>query len=220
MNSMMVSFMRYCTSKKYNFLDSVIAVLTIIFLGTSIASADGISVRKAEIRMTEEGYQLAANFDIRLPVLVEQALTHGVILNFLSEFTLTRSRWYWLNEVASKTEQTTKLTYSALTRQYRIKRGTLFQNFASLDDALRALGNQSSNPIPTELLNKTSGYLASLLPNNSNYTASARMRLDVSQLPKPLQVNALTSDEWKLDSEGYSWMLVPEEIAQARKDTQ
>lgn len=196
---------------------SLLVALALVLWGATAATADGIAVRKAEIRVTDEGYQLAANFDIRLTLLLEQALTHGITLNFVSEFTLTRSRWYWLDEVASKTEQTTKLSYSALTRQYRIKRGTLFQNFASLDDALRALGNQSSNPIPAGLLNRNSGYIASLLKNNSNYTAFARMRLDVSQLPKPLQVNALTSDEWKLDSEGYSWMLAPAEIAQARK---
>lgn len=219
MISMMVSFMHYFT-KKNKSLSRIIAASMLFFLSVTVAVADGISVRKAEIRMTEEGYQLTANFDIRLTLLVEQALTHGITLNFVSEFTLTKSRWYWLNEVASKTEQTTKLSYSALTRQYRIKRGNLFQNFANLDDALRSLGNQSSNPIPAELLNKNSGYFASLVSNNSNYTASARMRLDVSQLPKPLQVNALTSDEWKLDSEGYSWMLVPEEIAQARKVSQ
>lgn len=213
---MTVSFMRYCKNN-CNLLRSFLAALAIVLLCPAPATADGIAVRKAEIRMTDEGYQLAANFDIRLTLLLEQALTHGITLNFVSEFTLTRSRWYWLDEVATKTEQTTKLSYSALTRQYRIKRGTLFQNFASLDDALRALGNQSSNPIPAQLLNKSSGYLASLLTNNSSYTAFARMRLDVSQLPKPLQVNALTSDEWKLDSEGYSWMLVPAEIAQARK---
>jgi hypothetical protein len=193
------------------------AALAILLLGTSVAMADGIIVRKAEIRMTDEGYQLSANFDIRLSLLLEQALTHGISLNFLSEFTLTRSRWYWLDEVASTTEDTTKLSYNALTRQYRIKRGTIFQNFASLDDALRALGNQSSGIIPAELINKYNGYIASLLSSQSNYTAYARMRLDISQLPKPLQVNALTSDEWKLDSEGYSWMLAPEEIVQARK---
>lgn len=213
---MMVSFMRYCKNS-FNLFRSLWAVWAIILLFPAAAIADGIVVRKAEIRMTEEGYQLAANFDIRLTLLLEQALTHGITLNFVSEFSLTRSRWYWLDEVATKTEQTTKLSYSALTRQYRIKRDSLFQNFASLDDALRALGNQSSNPIPVELLNKSSGYISSLLRNNSNYTAFARMRLDVSQLPKPLQVNALTSDEWKLDSDGYSWMLVPAEIAQARK---
>lgn len=213
---MTVSFMRYCKSN-CNLLRGLWAALAIILLCPAAATADGITVRKAEIRLTTEGYKLAANFDIRLTLILEQALTHGITLNFVSELTLTRSRWYWLDEVASKTEQTTKLSYSALTRQYRIKRGTLFQNFASLDDALRALGNQSSNPIPVQLLNKSGGYIASLLSDNSNYTAFARMRLDVSQLPKPLQVNALTSDEWRLDSEGYSWVLVPAEIAQARK---
>ncbi len=186
-----------------------VLALSILLLSSSVAIADGIAVRKAEVRMIEEGYQLAARFDIRLSHRIEQALTHGIVLNFVSEFTLTRSRWYWLNEVASKTEQTTKLSYSALTRQYRIKRGSIFQNFANLDDALQVLGNQFSQPIPTELLNRSSGY-----------TAYARMRLDVTQLPKPLQVNALTSDEWKLDSEGYSWVLTPAEIVQARKAAQ
>lgn len=212
----MVSFMHYCKNKR-NFLYSILAALAIILLSPCAATAESITVRKAEIRITEEGYQLVAIFDIRLSFLVEQALTHGITLNFVSEFTLTRSRWYWLDEVASKTEQTTKLSYSALTRQYRIKRGTLFQNFSNLEDALRALGNQSSNPIPAELFNVSNGYIASLLSNNSSYTAFARMRLDVSQLPKPLQVNALTSDEWRLDSEGYGWMLSPEEVAQAGK---
>jgi len=199
---------------KFNILRSLVValsntlaiILAILLLSASAAIADGIAVRKVELRMTEEGYQLAAKFDIRLSHLIEQALTHGITLNFLSEFTLTRQRWYWLNEVASKTAQTTKLSYSALTRQYRIKRGSIFQNFANLDDALLVLGNQFSEPIPADLLNLSSGY-----------TAYARMRLDVTQLPKPLQVNALTSDEWKLDSEGYSWILAPAEIAQARR---
>ncbi len=211
--------MRYC-KKKHNILRNILAGLVIILLNNTVALADGIFLRKAEIRMSDEGYQLTANFDIKLNPIVEEALTHGITINFLSEFTLTKLRWYWLNEVASKTELNTKLSYSALTRQYRIKRGTLFQNFARLEDALQALGNQSSNPISAELLNKNSGYIVSLLTSNSDYTAYARMRLDVSQLPKPLQVNALTSDEWKMDSDGYSWKLVPEEIAKARKAEQ
>jgi hypothetical protein len=198
----------------------IILVLLIIGLLSPLqANADGIVVRKAEIRMTGDGFQLAANFDIRLTLLLEEALTHGITLNFLSEFTLTRSRWYWFDEVATKTEQTTKLSYNALTQQYRLKRGSIFQNFASLDDALRALGNQSSDFIPEKLFHKNNGYIASLFSTKPNYTAYARMRLDVTQLPKPLQVNALTSDEWRLDSEGYSWMLATDELEQARKES-
>lgn len=215
--TIMTVFIMHCCTRKIKSCLGLLATLAILWSGTSPVLADGIAVRKAEIRMTDEGYQLVANFDIRLSLLLEQALTHGITLNFLSEFTITRSRWYWLDEVTSKTEDTTKLSYNALTRQYRIKRGTLFQNFDSVDHALRALGNQSSGSISAELLNKNNGYIASLLSRKPNYTAYARMRLDVSQLPKPLQVNALTSDEWKLDSEGYSWLLAPEEITQARK---
>lgn len=216
MKVMMVSFMLYCTNKiKIWFV--IIAMSFLVSATITEASADGISVRKAEIRMTDDGFQLSANFEIRLSILLEQALTHGISLNFISELTLTRSRWYWFDEVTSKTEDTTKLSYNALTRQYRIKRGTLFQNFASLDDALKALGNQTSEAIPEELFNKSSGYITSLLSSKPNFTAYARMRLDVSQLPKPLQVNALTSDDWKLDSDGYSWMLAPEEIVKARE---
>lgn len=195
----------------------LLIILNLFIIMLPVAWADGIVVRKAEIRATEEGYQLTANFDIRLTLLVEQALTHGITLNFISEFTLTRSRWYWFDEVTAKTEQTIKLSYNALTQQYRLKRGSIFQNFGSLEDALRALGNQSSNAFPAELFSRSSGYVSSLLKINPKYAAYTRMRLDISQLPKPLQVNALTGDEWKLDSEGYSWVLGAEELVQATR---
>lgn len=196
---------------------NILIILSILLLAPNLAAADGIVVRKAEIRATDNGYQLAASFDIRLTLLVEQALTHGISLSFTSEFTLTRSRWYWFDEVTAKTEQTIKLSYNALTQQYRLKREDIFQNFGSLDEALKALGNQSSKTFSAELFNRSNGYIGSLLKINPKYTAYTRMRLDVSQLPKPLQVNALTSDEWKMDSEGYSWLLGPDELAQAAK---
>jgi len=208
--------MRYCI-KNCNLTYRILAALAIIVFSTTVAIADGITVRKAAIRVTEEGYKLTANFDIKLTSLVEQALTHGITLNFISEFELNRSRWYWFNEIAIKSEETTKLSYSALTRQYRIKHEDLFQNFNNLDDALRALGNQSSKIIPGALLNKSNGYFASIFSSNANFTAFARMKLDISQLPKPLQVNALTSDDWKLDSDSYSWFLTPAELVQSRK---
>lgn len=196
----------------------LLVIFSLLMLIQSTAWADGIVVRKAEVRAADDGYQLSANFDIRLTLLVEQALTHGITLNFVSEFTLTRSRWYWFDEVTAKSEQVTKLSYNALTQQYRLKLGGIFQNFGSLDEALRVLGNQSSSPFPAELFSRSSGYVSALLKINPKYAAFTRMRLDISQLPKPLQVNALTSDEWKMDSEGYSWVLGAEELAQAAKN--
>jgi hypothetical protein len=41
------------------------------------------------------------------------------------------------------------------------------------------------------------------------YEASIRLRLDVNQLPKPFQVNALTSRDWTLQSDWYRWSYTP-----------
>lgn len=180
------------------------------------ANAEGINVRRAEIRLTENGYQLAADFNISLTFYVEQALTRGIALNFVTEFKLTRSRWYWLDELVAQSEQTTKLSYNPLTRQYRIARGALFQNFDSLEETLIVLGHQTTGSIPSEQLHSQSGYLVSMFKKAPVYSAYVRLRLDISQLPKPLQVNALAGDDWSLDSDGYSWVLTPAAIEAAR----
>lgn len=167
----------------------------------SLAAADGISVNKAEMRVNEGGYQLSATYDINLTFAAQQALARGVPLYFVGEFRLTRSRWYWLDEKIFKGEQTVKLSYNVLTRQYRLSRGTLFQNFASYEDALNILARQSSATIPAELIKV-----------ESNYIVAARLRLDVAQLPLPLQVNAMTGKDWALDSDWYRWMIRPAEV--------
>jgi len=158
------------------------------------AHAGGIAVDKAELRRIDERYQPVADFTITPNAVVEQALTHGVPLYFTGEFTLTRHRWYWLNEVVAQDEQTVRLSYNALTRQYRLTYGALFQNFGSLDDALRILGHQVFVQ-----------FQASALRPGGRYTASVRMHLDLSQLPKPLQINALVNTDWGLDSDWYHW---------------
>ena len=183
---------------------------SVLCLLSSAASAESIAVHKAEARFSGGSYQLSAYFDIKFNFVVDQALTRGVPLYFISEFSLTRPRWYWLDEVVAQSEQTTRLTYNALTRQYRIARGPLFQNFSSLDDALRVIGRQSAAPIDAALFRDDEGYIAMILPDkDGDYIAAVRMRLDVTQLPKPLQVNALTTEDWILDSDWYRWIVRP-----------
>jgi hypothetical protein len=185
-----------------------------LLLGISAARAEGIEVLKAEAHFSDGSYQLSADFNISLNFVVDQALSRGVPLYFVSEFTLTRPRWYWLDEVVAQSEQTIKLSYNMLTRQYRITRGSLFQNFASLDEALRIIGHQSSAPIPANFLKDSSNYItAKLLKKDNSYVAAVRMNLDVTQLPKPLQVNALTGNDWNLDSNWYSWIVRPDTAA-------
>lgn len=217
---MMVSFMRYCRKHLLNLLTELAFLLGLLIFSAAV-SAEGIAVSKAEVRVVDDGYEVVADFKIILPPSVADALIHGVILNFVSELSITRSRWYWLDSDVVQAEQITKLSYNALTRQYRISRGTLFQGFPNLESALRILGRQTLPPTPGSVFQTgTAGYVAKVLNSETRYTAFAQMRLDVSQLPKPLQVTALTNSEWNLASEKHSWSLqaVLEQAALAEKD--
>lgn len=190
--------MHYCT-RQFRLL---LCGFWLAWLFAAAAHAEGLSMNKAEARLNEDGYQLSASYDINLNYAVQQALNRGVTLYFVGEFSLTRSRWYWLDEEIFRSEQTVKFSYNVLTRQYRISRGSLFQNFASYEDAINILARQSSAMITKNLLKK-----------DGSYIAAARLRLDVDQLPKLLQVNALTGKDWDLSSDWYRWVMRPDEIS-------
>jgi hypothetical protein len=185
--------MRCCTR--------LLSALLFAWLFVAAAHAEGIAVGKAQLRPGDGGYQLAASYDINLNYVVQQALSRGIPLYFVSEFALTRTRWYWLDEEIFRGEQTVKLSYNVLTRQYRISRGSLFQNFASFEDARDMLARQNSATIPAEAMKK-----------DGNYVAAVRLRLDTGQLPRLLQVNALTGKDWNLDSDWYRWVVRPSEF--------
>lgn len=175
-------------------------------LGAANVWAEGIEVKKVEARLTNEGYQISAEFDIQLPPQVEDALRSGVTLYFESELSVHRSRWYWMDTEIATYAQTSKLSFNTLTRQYRLTRGGLYQSFLSLPEALRILGRQVAPPIEISHLELAGGsYLSRLLKKGSQVGATAWMMLDIGRLPKPMQMNALTSDQWKVESETFHW---------------
>jgi hypothetical protein len=77
--------------------------------------------------------------------------------------------------------------------------GLLSQQFASLDEVEHLLSRVASRPV----------IAADALVKGAHYEAAVRLRLDVTQLPKPFQVNALASREWSLSSEWYRWSFTP-----------
>jgi Domain of unknown function (DUF4390) len=207
MTSMTASTMLYCTNQhkppaQRPQVLRFVAVLLLLCWGVSAAYADNIVTSRAELKLSEDGYQITADFGISLNFVAEQALTHGIPLYFTSEFSLTRPRWYWLDEEVAHSEQSTKLSYNILTRQYRITRGALFQNFDSLEEALRVFGHQVFPPVPI-----------SQIKPGGNYVAAVRMSLDVTQLPKPLQVDALATKDWDIDSGWHRWSVRPDAAA-------
>jgi hypothetical protein len=162
-------------------------------------AAQGIQVTSAEIVPGDDDYYLNAEFDLVLGAAAESALNKGVPLTFVFEAQLTRPRWYWFDEVAGETRSQYRLSYNALTQQYRVTVGNLFQNFSTLAEALQLLSRVRNRPLAGR----------GELKKGDNYRAAVRFRLDTTQLPKPFQVTALASREWSLNSDWHRWNFTP-----------
>ena len=169
-------------------LRSLLCCLAVI--SAVVALADDIEVRDARLVVTDEGHALQADFAFEFNSRLEEAVRGGVVLYFVYEFELTRPRWYWFDERTVSRKNTVKLSYHALSRQFRLTAGVFQQSYPTLDEALAVL---------RRLRGWTVLERASVLPDAA-YEAAIRMRLDLGLLPKPFQVSALTSREWRLES--------------------
>ena len=163
------------------------------------AAADTIPITSAELRVEDEEVVLNAQFDVVLNPTLEEALQKGVSLYFVLEFELARPRWYWFDEKVIQHAVQYRVTYSPLTRQYRISSGLLGQQLNSLDEVEHQLSRVVSRPV-AQLDQLTRG---------ARYDAGVRLRLDITLLPKPFQINALASRDWSLQSDWYRFGFNP-----------
>jgi hypothetical protein len=170
-----------------------IAIVAIV--APAVVHAQGIEIKKPSVSITEDAYVLEAQFDITLTPTLEEVLNKGVPLYFALEFELIRPRWYWFNDRLISLQLQYKLSYNALTRQYRLGVGNLYQNFPSLSEALEVMSR----------LRRRQEVEPGSLRRDNAYTAALRFRLDTSQLPKPFQLNALGSSQWHVSSDWYRW---------------
>jgi hypothetical protein len=172
-----------------------LALLLVLAAGnTSHAADDRIHVSQATLSLVDggdPGVVLDADFDFELPWVLVDAVNRGVALYFVVDFELYRERWYWFDRRVVGQSLTYRLTYSPLTRQYRLARGTLALPFDTLEEALQTLRRIRG----WKVLERGA------LKPNEDYRAQLRMRLDTSQLPKPFQINALTNRDWTLASD-------------------
>ena len=153
---------------------------------------------------TEGGWMAQAAIQVRLsPVLVE-AVMRGVPLYFVSEFELRKTRWWWFDKKIFSQSKMVRLSYHAVTQQFRVAVGNLHQMaYETLEEALSAAvsmrGWRVKDPAdPPEVA------LLNLDWTANDLEPRLRVRLDSSQLPKPLQVNAITNRDWNLSSD---WVL-------------
>lgn len=161
------------------------------------ALAEGIQAKRIELLTRDEHLVLSGGFEVQLSDKLEEALKRGVTITFIQEFEMERPRDYWLAEGIADATRTLKLSYNALLRSYVINTAGRLANYDGLNEALAGVGS----------LNDWAVVERQLIKKKGNYRASVRLRVDPSQLPKPLQVSAFASDRWQMDSDWIRWLV-------------
>lgn len=165
--------------------------LLLVFACAQAQAADGVEVTRANIEAGDDGYKLRVAYSFDLSRGMEEAIQHGIPLNFTTEIELTRPRWYWTDDRAVSKRQTMRIKYDVLTRQYiTTVMGSVQQSWGTLDEALFQIRRPSLWEIAPR----------GALKRGEAYTVTLRMYMDRELLQKPLQVNAFNDSDWRLSS--------------------
>lgn len=177
------------------FRDAVL--LFFFFLIFNVSHAGSIHIKSAEVTAVDHGYEISVDSEIALNATLQRALEKGIILYFATKLTLVGSKWYWMSEEVARAKLRVALRYYTLTRQYQLNYHSSSQNFSSLKEALKALGQLKGYPLT----------LKDELKDDVEYLASLRIWFDLTRMPKPFQVESLASDQWELTSDKLEWRM-------------
>lgn len=181
-------------------------------VGAAQATHPG-SVSELALQVADDGVDLHAVLDFDLPTLAEDALRKGIPMYFVTEVEITRGRWYWYDQKIAQAERYSRLSYQPLTRRWRLNIASepfdpsglgvaLGQNFDSLPEVLAAM---------QRLVRWRVASKAAIEPHVA-YNVQLRFRLDLSQLPRPLQIGALGRSGWNLSvARQQRWVWEPQQ---------
>lgn len=196
MPNMMASFTPYCARRDpaIRWLAGLLLGFWLTVAGGALAS-DKSAVSQAAIHATPQGYVLDGDVNIVLNSTLEDALSRGINLYFLLELELTRPRNWWFDETIAEPVRKMRIYYHLLLRRYVVETGYTTRTAATLSEALAMLGRVDG----WQVLERGA------LKTGQRYDARLRLRLDTSQLPRPLSIGAVGGDRWELVTPWYGW---------------
>lgn len=197
----MGSTTHYLPNTRARALLAWLAVLLLVgvFHTTVYAQAAAPEISQFKVEGNTDGVFLTAAVTFELAEQVEEALQKGVPVFFVAQAELVQERWYWTDKKVASVERHLRLAYQALTRKWRLSTASgafavqglglaLSQSFENLSDALTAV----------KRINRWHIAEATDLDPNVQYHVNFKFQLDVSQLPRPLQIGVLGQADWSM----------------------
>jgi len=190
-------FMHYLKKIKLSVLFTL--WVSLFFSSSVIAADNSLIIKTAEINNQFEAYFLNADFELFFNDDLDEAIRKGILINFIIEFELKKPRKYWFDEEVAKKTKEIVLSYHALSKQFTLSesenRLVAFDNLTQAKNELKKIKNW-------RIFDK------SQLDDTEKYSAYLQVRLDQTKLPKQLQVDITSNQEWQLASKQFQWTFV------------
>lgn len=180
---------------------ALLSLLMVIAGGAQAQPPQGVPLQLEELQVQrlEDGYYVNADMQIEWPAAVEEALSKGVPLHFVARVDILRERWYWYDREVARQERYMRLSYQPLTRRWRLLVSSqpigntglgvsLGQSFDSASEALSALGR----------IHRWKVAELAQVDVDGKHRVDFSFRLDLAQLPRPLQLGILGDSDWNL----------------------
>jgi hypothetical protein len=174
--------------------------LALSLMLAGVAQADTpVELQALKVERQDAAIYMSGTWQFELPSALEDALLKGITLYFMTEVEITQERWYVYNQRVAHAERHVRLFYQPLTRRWRVNISpqpfnvsglgvSLGQSYDTAEDALSAV----RRIVQWRIAN------AGELNPDAKQTININFKLDLKQLPRPLQIGAAGQSDWNI----------------------
>ena len=166
----------------------------------SLAMADTpVALQGLKFERHDTALYMSGNWRFELSSALEEALLKGITLYFVTEVEINQERWYLYNQRIAQAERHVRLFYQPLTRRWRVNISPQPFNASGLGMSL----GQSYDTVE-EAMGAVRRIVQWRIANAADYnpdakqTISINFKLDLKQLPRPLQIGAAGQSDWNI----------------------
>lgn len=164
-------------------------------------AAPNLELQEVQTGRNEGQMVVNAQWQMEIPAALVDALIRGVPLFFVMEAELNRERWYFYDKRIALAERYFRLSYLPLSQRWRVTQASqpfagktpgvsLAQGFETLEEALQVIRRVTQWPIAP----------LSEIELDARHNLELRLRLDLNQLPRPLQIGLQGQSDWALSA--------------------
>jgi Domain of unknown function (DUF4390) len=174
-------------------------VLSMMLAG--LAQADTpVELQGLKLERQDSALYMSGTWQFEMPAALEDALLKGITLYFVSEVQISQERWYVYNQRLAHAERHVRLFYQPLTRRWRVNISpqpfnvsglgmSLGQSYDSAEEAMNAVRRIAQWRIAE----------AADYNPEAKQSISINFKLDLKQLPRPLQIGAAGQNDWNIN---------------------